>query len=429
MIVRNVRRKEKNLYTENGPGEPVRLITYSTQREEAEDIAAQIAGQIRHGRRRAGDFAVFYRTNALSRRWNSPCATRPSPTRWSTAWNFYSARRSRTFLAYLRLLNNPQDETALLRVINTPPRGIGKTTIDRLAGHATRHGLPLLGAARQVGRITAINARAPSRLPPSWRLSTAWRQWPRARSRSCSATCSAKPPTRTSGASANPEDEERLANIEELLTVAREFDERREGTGHLEAFLEETALVNDTDDWETALDRVTLMTLHASKGLEFPVVYIVAVEEGLLPHQRSQSAPDQVEEERRLFFVGITRAQQELQISMAQYRDFRGLRKLTVPSSFLMELPLGEMAVETRRAASLCRPQGDSSRWRSRFMRSRCSAPSGRRRRLGPCRRWGCRRRRSWPTAAGLRRRHRPTSSSTACWYCTRSTAWGGSWP
>ena len=126
------------------------------------------------------------------------------------------------------------------------------------------------------------------------------------------------------GNSRDPEDEERLANIQELLTVAREFDERHPGTGHLEAFLEETTLVNDTDDWETPPDRVTLMTLHASKGLEFPVVFIVAVEEGLLPHERSQSSPDQVEEERRLFFVGITRAQEELQISTAAERDFRG---------------------------------------------------------------------------------------------------------
>ena len=146
--------------------------------------------------------------------------------------------------------------------------------------------------------------------------------------------------------SADPEDDERLANIQELLTVAREFDERHPGRGHLEAFLEETTLVNDTDDWDALPDRVTLMTLHASKGLEFPVVFIVAVEEGLLPHERSQPAPDQVEEERRLIFVGITRAQEELQISTAAERDFRGLRKLTVPSPFLMELPRAEMAVE-----------------------------------------------------------------------------------
>jgi DNA helicase II / ATP-dependent DNA helicase PcrA len=148
------------------------------------------------------------------------------------------------------------------------------------------------------------------------------------------------------GESTDEEDQQRLANIEELLTVARDFDERRGGNGQLEAFLEETCLVSDTDAWETEADRVTLMTLHASKGLEFPVVYLTAVEEGLLPHERSREQNEQVEEERRLMFVGITRAQQELQISLTQYRDFRGQRKPSIPSSFLMELPREEMEVE-----------------------------------------------------------------------------------
>jgi DNA helicase-2/ATP-dependent DNA helicase PcrA len=151
--------------------------------------------------------------------------------------------------------------------------------------------------------------------------------------------------------SESEEDLDRLANIEELLTVARDFDERSGGTGQIEAFLEETCLVNDTDAWEVEADRVTLMTLHASKGLEFPVVYLTAVEEGLLPHERSREHPEQLEEERRLMFVGITRAQQELQMSMASYRDFRGQRKRTIPSSFLMELPRGEMDMEYAGAA------------------------------------------------------------------------------
>ena len=146
--------------------------------------------------------------------------------------------------------------------------------------------------------------------------------------------------------SKNEEDLQRLANIEELLTVAREFDERHAGHGNLEGFLEESSLINDTDVWEEQVDRVTLMTLHASKGLEFPVVYLVAVEEGLLPHERSRQDAEQLEEERRLMFVGITRAQQELQLSTARYRDFRGQRKLTVPSHFLMQLPRDQMQLE-----------------------------------------------------------------------------------
>ena len=144
--------------------------------------------------------------------------------------------------------------------------------------------------------------------------------------------------------SGDEEDQERLANIDQLFSVARDFDERHGGGSHqLEAFLEEACLVNDTDDWQTENDRVTLMTLHSSKGLEFPVVFLVAVEEGLLPHERSREHPDKIEEERRLMFVGITRAKQELHISLSQYRDFRGRRKMTIPSCFLMELPREEM--------------------------------------------------------------------------------------
>ncbi len=159
------------------------------------------------------------------------------------------------------------------------------------------------------------------------------------------------------------EDQQRLANIEELLTVAREYDERRGKAAELEAFLEETCLVNETDAWEVDADRVTLMTLHASKGLEFPVVYLTAVEEGILPHERSREHPEQLEEERRLMFVGITRAQQELQFSLARYRDFRGQRKLTIPSSFLMELPRSEMELDyPEPETSTYTPYADSSR-------------------------------------------------------------------
>jgi DNA helicase-2/ATP-dependent DNA helicase PcrA len=136
---------------------------------------------------------------------------------------------------------------------------------------------------------------------------------------------------------------DRLANIEELLTAARQFDEIHPGEGHLEEFLEDASLVNDTDAWADADDRATLMTLHASKGLEFPVVFIVAVEEGILPHERSRDNIDQLEEERRLLFVGMTRAEQELSLSQSAYRDFRGQRRPTIPSQFLMELPRGEM--------------------------------------------------------------------------------------
>jgi DNA helicase-2/ATP-dependent DNA helicase PcrA len=136
-----------------------------------------------------------------------------------------------------------------------------------------------------------------------------------------------------------------LANIEELLNAARDFDEQHPEENRLEAFLEQTALVNDTDDWEEASDRVSLMTLHAAKGLEFSVVFITAVEQGLLPHERSKETEDQLEEERRLLFVGITRAKEDLQLSLATNRFVRGGFWPTVPSCFLMELPREEMQI------------------------------------------------------------------------------------
>src|SRR4029079_11107477 len=143
--------------------------------------------------------------------------------------------------------------------------------------------------------------------------------------------------------SESEEEQDRLANIEELLTAAREFDVQHPEGNALEQFLEETSLVADTDAWETETDRVTLMTLHAAKGLEFPAVFIVACEQGLLPHDRSLYDDDKLEEERRLLFVGITRAREELQLGYAQYRASGGQACPTVPSSFLMELPRHEM--------------------------------------------------------------------------------------
>ncbi len=345
LISHNLRRKKKALFTENAAGEPVRLTTYRTHKEEADEIAAEIAAEIADGRRRARDYAIFYRTNALSRSFEFALRDAGVPYQMINGVEFFQRQEIKDVLAYMQLVNNPHDEVALLRVINRPTRGIGKTTIERLAHHAQRRGISLLEAAREVRQVESVAAR-------SAKLVAAFVAM-------VDRLISAVGPIEEllglvlneSGyeamlkASGDEEDEERLANIQELLTVAREFDERHPGIGHLEAFLEETALVNDTDEWETQLDRVTLMTLHASKGLEFPCVYLVAVEEGLLPHERSRGVAEQLEEERRLMFVGITRAQQRLQISRAEYRDFRGERKPAIPSSFLMELPRGEMEV------------------------------------------------------------------------------------
>lgn len=344
LIAYNRRRKEKALFTENAEGVPVALTRYLTQREEAEHIASHIAAEIRAGRRRPRDFAVFYRVNALSRSLEFALRDQGVPYQMINGLEFYQRKEIKDVLSYLQLLNNPRDEVAFLRVINTPPRGIGKTTLTRLTQHSARYGISMLDAARESGLVEDLPKRA----------AVAVAKFVAMYDRLC--VVATRPVEEVLGhvlaestyhdhlrSSELEEDQERLANIEELLTAAREFDERNPGDGHLEEFLEEACLVNDTDVWEENDDRVTLMTLHASKGLEFPVVFIIALETGLIPHERSQERPEQLEEERRLLFVGITRAQEALHLSLARYREFRGQRRMTVPSDFLFELPRDEM--------------------------------------------------------------------------------------
>jgi DNA helicase-2/ATP-dependent DNA helicase PcrA len=347
LIRHNRRRKPKDLFTENEAGRPVALVMYPTQRIEADVIAARIADEIRAGRRKARDFAIFYRVNALSRSLEFALRDAGIPYQMVHGLEFYARKEIKDVLAYLQLINNPRDDVAFLRIINTPPRGIGKATIGHLVAHATRTGKTLLDAARESGLIEALNKRATVAVAKFMakidRMSTfaaapveevlghvlaesGYRDW-----------------LSDMGDSEDEEDLNRVANIEELLTAAREFDERFVGDNPLEAFLEQACLVNDTDGWEVDDDRVTLMTMHAAKGLEFPVVFIIALEEGILPHERSRESDDQLEEERRLLFVGITRAREELHLSRAMYREFRGQRRMTVPSQFLMELPREEM--------------------------------------------------------------------------------------
>ncbi len=347
LISHNVKRKEKALFTHNGEGTPVRIVRFSTQHDEAHAIAAGIAGDIRSGRRRARDFAVFYRVNALSRAFEFALREEGVAFQLVRGLEFFQRREIKDVLAYVHLAANPRNEIALLRIINTPPRGIGPTTVRRLTAHAGARGMSLLEATREVEHVGTIKSAAAAKVRRFVQLVGRLAALTGAPMEELLGTVVAESGYRDYlEQSGTPDDEDRLANIEELLTVAREFDERHGGAGPLEAFLEETSLVSDTDDFEQAADRVTLMTLHAAKGLEFPVVFITAVEEGLIPHERNRDNEDHLEEERRLLFVGITRAQQQLQLSLARYRDFRGRRRMTIPSHFLMELPRDEMQFE-----------------------------------------------------------------------------------
>jgi len=346
LISNNLRRKHKDLFTENPEGVPVRLVVYPTSRDEAEHIAAHIAQEIDRGRRRPRDFAVFYRVNSLSRQLENALRNVAVPYQIVKGLEFYQRKEIKDVIAYLQMLNNPRSDAAFLRIVNTPPRHIGKSTIARLTQHARRYGLSLLAAAREAGLIESLTKRAAAHVAAFVALhdrlslhlhrpleeiigqvlrEAGYYEWLES--------------------SADEEDLERLANVQELLAAAREFDEQHPGEGQLEEFLEQVALVSDTDDWQMESDKVSLMTLHAAKGLEFPCVFITAVEEGLLPHDRSREDPEKLEEERRLLFVGITRAEEELQLSYAAYRFTRGVQRMSIGSSFLMELPREQMEV------------------------------------------------------------------------------------
>ena len=346
LISNNVKRKHKTLITENEEGKPARLVAYPSPHDEAIDIADTISLAIQKGGRRPRDFAIFYRTNALSRSLEHTLRAASIPYHLVNGHEFYQRKEVKDVVAYLHLLNNPRDSVAFERIINVPPRQIGKVTLSRIRNYSQSHRISMLEAARYVDEIASIS-KAPSAKVKRFvkmydRLAvlsteevqiiikavleeTGYRDW------------------LTDDGS--EEGYERANNVDELVVAAEEFDNEFPDNGGLERYLEQAALISDTDVWESEADFVSLMTIHASKGLEFPCVFIVGLEDGILPHERSSAEDSQIEEERRLFFVAITRAQEELQISRSLSRFRRGNHWPTIASRFLMELPRKEMAV------------------------------------------------------------------------------------
>lgn len=344
LIGHNLKRKKKQLWTANGDGAAVRLIAYLDQDKEAADIAEQIRSAVAGGKRKPSDFAIFYRVNALSRSIEKALRMAGVPYQMIRGQEFYARKEIKDVLAYCQLINNPRDDMAFERTINTPARGIGRKTIERLTEYSYRHGLPLLEAARAAWQIEGFSKGTAAKVAAYIEIIDRIAAVVHGDVEEVIGTVLEASGYRASLLGSDDEqDQNRLANIEELLTDARQFDEQNPGGGHLEEYLERSWLVNETDNWDAETDKATLMTLHAAKGLEFPVVFVVAVEDGVLPHERVGQHPDELEEERRLAFVGITRAMEELQLSYAVTRDFRGVRRRTIPSSFLMEMPRGEM--------------------------------------------------------------------------------------
>jgi DNA helicase-2/ATP-dependent DNA helicase PcrA len=339
VIDHNKQRKKKTLVTDNPQGDPVRVLTFDNGLDEAEGVVSRIKEAVKSGGYRYRDHAIFLRINALTRSLESAFIKHGVPFQIVKGLAFFERKENRDVLAYLRLLVNPQDAVSFLRVVNEPPRGVGKVSLDKLQRFAADNEVSLISAAGQVQRIPEIKGKAAAGLRDFYRLIADLRTQLEMPPHEVIRLVLDKSGYRTMlQDSGDEEDADRLANIEELVTAAKQFyDEDTDRT--LGDFLEQITLASDVDSWDDKSDNVSVMTLHAAKGLEFPVVYVLAVEQGLLPHERSLGQDEDVEEERRLCFVGMTRAMKELYLCHSRLREFRGQAKYAVPSMFLEELP------------------------------------------------------------------------------------------
>lgn len=338
LIAHNQQRKKKSLVTDNPEGEPVRALIFGDGLEEADRVAARIRESVNARKRRYRDFAIFLRTNALSRTLESAFIKYGIPYQMVRGLAFYERKENRDVLAYLRLLINPKDDVSFVRIVNEPARGIGKVSLDHLKRFAEPRGLSLLEAASDISKIPAIKGKAATALRAFYQLMAGLRevleQPPDEVVRQVIERSGYGTMLRQSSDSA---DQERYENVQELITAAGQFA-REDSSRTIGDFLETITLASDVDGWDDQQDHVSVMTLHAAKGLEFPVVYILAMERGLLPHARSVDQPEEVEEERRLCFVGMTRAKEELYLCRANFREFQGQQKYTIPSDFLNEI-------------------------------------------------------------------------------------------
>jgi DNA helicase-2/ATP-dependent DNA helicase PcrA len=252
---------------------------------------------------------------------------------------FYDRKEIRDLLAYLRLLLNPRDEVSFERAVGVPPRGMGDKTIELVRQYAHTTESTLVEACNRAEFIQGLKGKQLTAVRGFGALMTDLHQFIQATPdeviRQTLERSGLRKMLKDSG---EDEDQDRLANVEELITAAKQMH-AEQGIDSLEEFLQNITLASDQDGWDQTKDVVSIMTMHAAKGLEFPVVYLMAVEQGILPHERSLNKPEELEEERRLAFVGMTRARDELYLSHARMREFRGQTLYAVPSLFLHELP------------------------------------------------------------------------------------------
>jgi len=336
LISVNTRRKQKVLVPTRGQGAEVIIEAFGDEATEAEAVAAQVK-QLADEGGNLNEIAVFYRVNSMSRVIEEAFVRRQIPYQIVRGLEFYARKEIRDMLGYLKLAVNPNDDVAFMRAVNTHPRGTGKTTLDRVGAYASGKGVGLYAAAQQAGRIDSIGKGAQAKLAAFANMIEGFKKdvdGPVAPLMERVFEASGLLGHLESG---GEKGEAAIENVGELVNAAAAYDESAESPSLLD-YLQMIALYSDTDAYDSAGGKVSLMTLHAAKGLEFENVFIVGLEEGLLPHERSRDSDDELEEERRLFFVGMTRAKDNLHISYARERVFRGQYLRTVPSEFLYEV-------------------------------------------------------------------------------------------
>lgn len=340
VIDNNEGRPEKNLWTDKIEGAKIQHFTAQSEHEEAAFIGDTIAKKHDIHDVPYGDMAILYRTNAQSRVLEEALIKRALPYTMVGGTKFYDRKEIKDVLAYLRILYNPFDDLSLLRIINVPKRSIGATTVAKLQDYAREKGTSLFMTLTQLHLIDSIKGKTKEKLEEFGILifTLVSEMEDKTVLDILESILDRTGYLAQLEESTDPQDQARAENIGELLSVAKDFQDTNP-SGTVEDFLEQVALVNDVDSFEQEEAKVTLMTLHAAKGLEFPIVFLCGLEEGLFPHSRTLMNPEEIEEERRLAYVGITRAEKELYISNATTRTVFGRTSSYLPSRFIDEIP------------------------------------------------------------------------------------------
>jgi len=366
VITQNESRKEKNLWSDAGSGAPLIGYVAESEYDEAEFVKGEIRSLQDMGESNPGETAVFYRTNAQSRIFEEIFMRAAIPYKVVGGLRFYERKEVKDLLAYLRVLANPNDEVSLRRVINFPKRGIGDRALEEVEIFAQAQGISFWHALLRVTEATSVPNKAAHSIGTFTSMLTALAVLVEAKTKPSviiEAVLEQSGLLTELEASTDPQDEVRVENLKELVSASMEYEERPfEELGEdeeisLSGFLEKVSLVADADEIPDGEDHggvVTLMTLHTAKGLEFPTVFLTGMEDGIFPHARTLDDPKEIEEERRLAYVGLTRAEKRLYISRAEYRLTFGTPKYNPGSRFLDEIPttLIEWKNEARSSSS-----------------------------------------------------------------------------